>query len=60
MPNGTYNNNLPQRQMFDVSKLGLKCMTCGRDVLELPFQPDINRPVYCKECNKRKKENLQK
>jgi len=27
-----------------------KCSECGKEITELPFQPDPDRPVYCKEC----------
>jgi len=45
----------PQRQMFDVSSLALKCAQCGKDILELPFQPTPDRPVYCFDCNKKRR-----
>lgn len=45
-----------QRQMFDVSDMGLKCAECGTDITELPFKPtDSERPVYCRECNRNRK-----
>ena len=34
----------PRRQMYAVV-----CFECGKDT-ELPFKPNGNRPVYCKEC----------
>jgi CxxC-x17-CxxC domain-containing protein len=42
----------PQRQMNDVSHMGLKCAGCGTDITELPFVPDQDRPVYCRDCNR--------
>jgi CxxC-x17-CxxC domain-containing protein len=42
----------PPRQTFDVSALGLKCASCGADILELPFEPKSDRPVYCRECKR--------
>lgn len=44
------------RQMYDVSAMGLKCATCGKDVLELPFEPKADRPVYCRECNPKRRD----
>jgi len=40
------------RKMFDVSAMGLKCAECGNPITELPFQPSADRPVYCRDCNK--------
>lgn len=45
--------SFPNRQMYDVSSMNLKCATCSVEIKELPFQPSGgNRPVYCKECNR--------
>jgi CxxC-x17-CxxC domain-containing protein len=27
-----------------------KCADCGKEITELPFKPSEERPVYCKEC----------
>ncbi|OIO52225.1 hypothetical protein COY93_04325 [Candidatus Uhrbacteria bacterium CG_4_10_14_0_8_um_filter_58_22] len=43
------------RQMFDVSSLGLKCAECGNDIKELPFEPNQDRPVYCRDCNRNRR-----
>lgn len=55
----TYDDNRQggfQRQMFDVSAMGLKCAECGVDITELPFEPtDKERPVYCRDCNRNRK-----
>lgn len=40
------------RQMHDVSDMGLKCAGCSAAITELPFQPNPDRPVYCRDCNK--------
>lgn len=59
-----YQNRPYQRQMFDVSAMGLKCAECGADIKELPFQPSIDpetnqpRPVYCRECNAKRRRNF--
>ena len=26
------------------------CEKCGKEVKELPFEPDPSRPIYCNEC----------
>ena len=45
-------DDMPQqsdRQMFTV-----KCSDCGKDA-EVPFKPTEGKPVYCKECYKKKR-----
>lgn len=46
------------RQMFDVSSMNLKCAQCQTPITELPFQPDANRPVYCRECNQSRRRDF--
>ncbi len=43
------------RQMFDVTEMHLKCADCGMDITELPFKPSLDRPVYCRDCNRKRK-----
>ncbi len=40
----------PHRQMYAVV-----CFECGKDT-ELPFKPNGNRPVYCRKCFAKRKE----
>ncbi|TAN33010.1 hypothetical protein EPN28_03340 [Patescibacteria group bacterium] len=35
------------RQMYQVD---LTCAQCGGKITELPFQPTGDKPVYCREC----------
>ena len=35
---------MPDREMFPA-----KCAECGKDT-EVPFKPDPDRPVYCRDC----------
>ncbi|MBI3114941.1 MAG: hypothetical protein HYZ09_00405 [Candidatus Kerfeldbacteria bacterium] len=28
------------------------CSNCGNQITELPFEPDTNRPVYCRDCHR--------
>ena len=42
-------------QSNDDSSLGMikgnwTCAECGAEITELPFEPDGTRPVHCKEC----------
>ena len=55
--------NRPQRQMNDVSDLGLKCAECDVDIKELPFQPTKRDDgtfgrIYCQECNRQRRKNF--
>ncbi|HIH95961.1 MAG TPA: hypothetical protein HA348_00475 [Thermoplasmata archaeon] len=34
----------PAREMYTI-----KCADCGKED-QVPFKPDGNRPVYCREC----------
>jgi len=44
------------RRMYDVRAYELKCVSCGKAIEELPFQPlTSTRPVYCQECNQSRK-----
>lgn len=43
---GFSNNN---RQMFKIN-----CSECGQET-EVPFKPDGQRPVYCRECYQKHK-----
>ena len=44
----------PQRQLFDVTDLNLKCADCGTPITQLPFRPSSGRDVFCFECNKKR------
>jgi len=37
------------RQMF---KGSWKCSKCGAEITELPFEPDGERPLYCRDCHR--------
>ena len=50
----------PQRQMFDVTAMGLTCAQCGTSITQLPFQPTADRPVYCFDCNKKRRQNFRR
>jgi len=30
------------------------CSQCGAKITELPFQPDGDRPLFCRDCHKQK------
>ncbi len=46
------------RQSFDVSSMGLKCADCGAAITELPFEPKADRPVYCRDCNRNRRQSF--
>ena len=48
------NKGFAPRQMF---KGNWKCEECGAEITELPFEPSGERPVYCKDCNRKRRES---
>ena len=42
------------RQMFDVD---IDCGECGKKITQLPFEPSGDRPVYCTECLRSRRDN---
>ncbi|PJA87088.1 MAG: hypothetical protein CO141_01285 [Candidatus Moranbacteria bacterium CG_4_9_14_3_um_filter_42_9] len=52
-------NSRPQRQMFDITSLGITCTECGTAITQLPFEPTKKEDgtygnLYCYECNKKR------
>ena len=45
----------PPRQMYDVD---VNCATCGVHITQLPFQPTGDRPVYCMDCNRARRAEM--
>ncbi|HLC99601.1 MAG TPA: CxxC-x17-CxxC domain-containing protein [Patescibacteria group bacterium] len=54
---GGFRSSAP-RQMFDVTSMGLKCANCQTNITELPFEPKSDQPVYCRNCNRERKQNF--
>lgn len=51
--------NRPQRQMFDITALGITCAECGTPINQLPFEPTKKEDgtfgqLFCYECNKKR------
>ena len=49
----------PQKQMFDITALGITCSECGAAINELPFEPTKKEDgtfgnIFCYECNKKR------
>ena len=51
-------DNQQRSPMIDVSAMNLKCAECGADITQLPFQPDPSRSVYCRDCNRKRRNNF--
>jgi len=34
-----------------------KCAECGTEITELPFEPSGDRPIHCKECWSKKRDD---
>lgn len=53
-------NDRPQRQMFDITALGIVCSECGAAITQLPFEPTQREDgtygsLYCFDCNKKRR-----
>lgn len=33
-----------------------QCSDCGKEITELPFEPAADRPIYCRDCWQKKRE----
>lgn len=33
-----------------------KCSDCGVEITELPFEPAQDRPIYCRDCWKKRRD----
>ena len=42
-------NSFGQRQTFQGD---WTCSKCGAKITELPFEPDGDRPIYCRDCHR--------
>ncbi|NQU83115.1 MAG: hypothetical protein HQ536_00225 [Parcubacteria group bacterium] len=45
--------NFPPRQMIQGS---WKCSECDKEITELPFEPAQDRPIYCRDCWRAKRD----
>lgn len=48
------NQDQQQRQMYQGN---WKCSECGAEIKELPFEPDGTRPIYCRDCYRKKRQD---
>jgi hypothetical protein len=52
-------NNRPQKQLIDVTSLGITCSECGAAITKLPFEPTKKADgtfgqLFCYDCNKKR------
>ncbi|PIT89485.1 MAG: hypothetical protein COU27_00085 [Candidatus Levybacteria bacterium CG10_big_fil_rev_8_21_14_0_10_36_7] len=48
----SYQNQSDDRQMIQGN---WSCSQCGAAITQLPFEPDGDRPLFCRDCYKNKK-----
>ncbi|MDD5071870.1 MAG: hypothetical protein PHQ42_04005 [Patescibacteria group bacterium] len=48
------NNSFGQRQMYQGN---WTCSGCGAEITELPFQPDGDRPIFCRDCHRQRRDS---
>ncbi|MFH1667457.1 MAG: CxxC-x17-CxxC domain-containing protein [Candidatus Komeilibacteria bacterium] len=34
-----------------------KCSKCGKEITELPFEPDGDRPLFCRDCYRQNRDD---
>lgn len=37
-----------------------ECADCGAKITELPFKPDADRPIYCRDCWRKRRERFRR
>lgn len=47
-------NDFGQRQMYQGN---WTCAGCGAEITELPFEPDGDRPLYCRDCHRKRRQD---
>lgn len=52
-----FDSDRPRRDFAprEMVKGNWKCSECGTEITELPFAPAADRPIYCKECWSKKR-----
>jgi len=53
-PRRKFNNRGPRRDFGPREMHKVKCSECGQEC-EVPFKPHEGKPVYCKECYRKRK-----
>ncbi|NCF75423.1 MAG: zinc-binding protein [Xanthomonadaceae bacterium] len=47
-------NNRSDRQMFHGDWV---CSECGAKITELPFEPNGDKPLFCRDCHRKRMQN---
>jgi len=47
-------NSFGQRKMYQGK---WTCSGCGVEITELPFEPDGQRPIFCRDCYRQRPNN---
>ncbi|MDP2812354.1 MAG: hypothetical protein Q8O32_01550 [bacterium] len=34
-----------------------QCSECGAQITELPFEPSGDRPLFCRDCHRKRRQN---
>jgi len=50
-------NQFGPRQMYQGN---WTCSNCGNPITELPFQPDGDRPIFCRDCHRQRRQDRPK
>ena len=45
-------NDFGSRQMYQGD---WTCSECGAEIKELPFEPEGDRPLFCRDCHKKRR-----
>ena len=51
---GDQSNTFGQRKMYQGN---WKCSECGAAITEMPFEPDGDRPLFCRDCYRNKRDS---
>ena len=46
--------NFAQRPMIQGN---WQCSECGAQITELPFEPSGDRPLFCRDCHRKRRQN---
>lgn len=47
-------NSFAQRKMYQGN---WTCADCGCEIKELPFEPDGERSIYCRDCHRKQRQS---
>ncbi len=47
-------DNRNSSRPFTMVKGNWNCSQCGHEITELPFEPDGEKPIFCRDCHKQR------